>query len=72
MSKHVPPSELVADGRRSRVRTSEKAIRAALKALQDAGLSVDKVCVSGAQIEIHCGHVERVEPQEEDGGLEEW
>lgn len=60
------------DARTSRVRASEKAIRAALKAIQDAGLPVDKVCVSGAQIEIHCGHIESGEPGKKDDGLEQW
>lgn len=60
------------DNRQSRIRTSEKAIRAALKAVQDAGLSVDKVCVTGAQIEIHCGSVVNEEPPENDGRLKQW
>lgn len=60
------------DTRQTRVRASEKAIRAALKAIQDAGLPVDKVCVSGAQVEIHCGPVERVRTDQNDGDLEKW
>lgn len=64
MNKAVAPKA-------TRVRASEKAIRAALRAIKDAGLPVDKVCVSGGQVEIHCSLVER-ETQENDGGLEKW
>lgn len=62
----------VADQAPSRVRTSEKAIRSALKAIQDAGLPVDKVCVSGGLIEIHCRSVAGDRPENKDSGLEEW
>jgi hypothetical protein len=55
-----------------RVRASEKAIRAALNAIQSAGLPVDKVCVSGGQVEIHCRPVEGSTSTENDGGLEDW
>lgn len=55
-----------------RVRASEKAIKAALNAIQSAGLPVDKVCVSGGQVEIHCGSVEGNTPAKNDGGLKDW
>lgn len=56
----------------TRVRASEKAIRAALNAIQGAGLPVGKVCISGAKVEIHCGPVESATAPEKDEGLEEW
>lgn len=56
----------------SRVRASERAVTIALKALKSAGLSVDKLCIAGGQIEIHCGGVEPKTPTEEDDGLEPW
>lgn len=55
-----------------RVRASETAIRAALKAIQDAGLPVEKLCVNGGQVEIHCGSVENRPAPKNDGGLEKW
>lgn len=55
-----------------RVRASDRALRIALKAIQDAGLPVDKVCVSGGQIEIHCGALEEKPTRKKDGGLEKW
>jgi hypothetical protein len=55
-----------------RIRASETAIKAALKAIRDAGLSVERVCVTGGQVEIHCGPVEGDIAREKDGGLEEW
>jgi len=55
-----------------RTRASEAAIRAALRAIKGAGLPVDKVCVSGGSIEIHCGTIEARKTDEKDGGLEEW
>lgn len=55
-----------------RVRASDHALRIALKAIQDAGLPVDKVCVSGGQIEIHCGTVAGAVTVKKDGGLKDW
>jgi hypothetical protein len=55
-----------------RVRASERALRIALKVVQDSGLSVEKVCVTGGQIEIHCGHVEGQQPSPDHGGLKDW
>ncbi|KFB10379.1 hypothetical protein [Nitratireductor basaltis] len=58
--------------RSKRVRASVAAIKAALTAVQETGLSVDKVCVSGGEVEIHCGGIENRKPAQNDGGLEEW
>lgn len=55
-----------------RIRASERAFRIALKVVQDAGLPVDKVCITGGHIEIHCAGVEAVKDEEKDGGLEDW
>lgn len=55
-----------------RVRTSESALRIALKVMRDAGLPVDKVCITGGQIEIHCGAVDGEHADKNDGGLEKW
>lgn len=56
----------------SRVRASERSLTIALKAMQDAGLSVDKLCIAGGKIEIHCAHVEEKQPAKNDGGLKDW
>lgn len=56
----------------SRVRASEPAITAALKALRQAGMSVEKVCVKGGQVEIHCGHVELKPEGDKGGDLDQW
>jgi hypothetical protein len=56
----------------SRVRASERASRLALTAMIDAGLTVQKVCLSGAQIEIHCVNAQVPSEEEEDDGLEKW
>lgn len=58
--------------RPTRIRASEAAIKAALKAMREAGLSVKKLCVSGGQVEIHAGAVESEEPPENDGRLKQW
>lgn len=55
-----------------RVRASDRALRIALKAIQDAGLPVDKLLISGGQIEIHCGTVEGKPTSKKDGGLKQW
>lgn len=55
-----------------RVRASERAIRAALKAIQASGMSVDKLLITGGQVEIQCGGVEGGKRDHEDTGLEKW
>lgn len=55
-----------------RTRTSESALRITLAALRDAGLSVDKVCITGGQVEIHCGHVAVKPTAKKDEGLKQW
>lgn len=56
----------------SRIRASERSLTIALKAMQDAGLSVDKLCISGGKIEIHCVPVVENHPAKNDGGLKDW
>lgn len=56
----------------TRTRASESAIRAALRAIQEAGLPVEKVCVNGGRVEIHCAAVDRAELRAKDDGLEKW
>jgi hypothetical protein len=58
--------------RQVRVRASENAIRAALHAMQGAGLAVEKLCVNGGKVEIHCRGIEPVPTAQEDGGLKDW
>lgn len=55
-----------------RVRASEHALKAAIKAMQECGLSVEKLSISGGRIEIHCGAIEGVTPTDEYAGLEKW
>jgi len=55
-----------------RVRASERALRIALKVVQETGLPVEKLCVNGGQIEIHCGHIEVGTPSPDHGGLKDW
>jgi hypothetical protein len=66
MSRLLAPSEI------KRTRASQAAIRAALEAVKASGLPVDKVCVIGGQVEIHCGNVEGVAAATKDEGLEQW
>jgi hypothetical protein len=55
-----------------RTRASQSAIRATLAAMKASGMPVDKVCVIGGHVEIHCGQVEGENAPEKDGGLEQW
>ncbi|MDQ0319992.1 hypothetical protein QO002_002130 [Pararhizobium capsulatum DSM 1112] len=55
-----------------RVRASERALRIALRVVQDTGLSVEKLCITGGQIEIHCGRVDAEKPSPDHGGPEDW
>lgn len=70
-----PPSivpDKVEPVRSTRVRASERAIKAALNAIRGAGLAVHKVCVTGGQVEIHCGSVEGGTTNAKGNGLEKW
>lgn len=74
-SRHqiAEPPSIVDDGTKPhRVRASEAAITATLRAIREAGLNVARVCITGGKVEIHCGQVESRAAGEEDGGLEEW
>lgn len=55
-----------------RVRASEHAITAALNAIKAAGLPVEKLCITGGQVEIHCTPVEAQPEEEKDWGLKKW
>jgi hypothetical protein len=55
-----------------RTRTSDRALRIALKAIQDAGLPVEKVLINGAQIEIQCAHIAEEQAQPKDRRLKAW
>ncbi|MVA98888.1 hypothetical protein GN330_16695 [Nitratireductor sp. CAU 1489] len=55
-----------------RRRVSASAVRETLKAIQDTGLIVDKVCIAGGQVEITCHPIENHPTPENDGGLKEW
>lgn len=55
-----------------RIRASEHAVSAVLKALAENGLSVDKLCIEGGKVEIHVAGIEEGAPQETHTGLEKW
>lgn len=55
-----------------RTRASENALRITLAVMQEAGLSVDKVCVTGGKVEIHCAQIAGKPRAKKDGGLKEW
>lgn len=55
-----------------RTRVSERALSLTLKAMQQAGVPVDRVCITGGQIEIHCAPIAQDSMTENDKGLEKW
>lgn len=67
MTRAVRQSEPV-----KRMRASQTAISATLRALKASGVPVDKVLVVGGQVEIHCGQVEGAASTKKDRGLEQW
>lgn len=70
-----PPATIEAQpphGKATRTRASKTALQVTLEALKDAGLSVDKVCVHGGKVEIHCGQVVAKTTPKKDEGLKEW
>lgn len=56
----------------SRTRVSERALTVTLKAMQEAGMPVDRVCITGGQIEIHCAPIAEETRKANDEGLEKW
>ncbi|EHS53218.1 hypothetical protein PDO_1181 [Rhizobium sp. PDO1-076] len=72
MTKHAAIAVPISKESTRRTRASEKALRITLTAICEAGLSVDKVCVNGGQIEIHCGPIAARPSPKKDGGLKEW
>lgn len=67
----VKVSDDDAPGRR-RIRPSKTAVTVALEAIRSAGLPVEKVCINGGQIEIHCMPVEEQVSSEKHDDLEDW
>lgn len=63
---HAEPTK-----RSTRIRASANAIKAALSAMQESGLSVDRVCVTGGKVEIHCGGVDEHQSTKNDGSVED-
>lgn len=55
--------------KQTRVRASKKALETVLDALASKGLAVEKLCVAGAQVEIHIGHVDGSDDEDDAGGL---
>lgn len=72
MEDLVKKREMPTPGSGRRVRTSETALRIAIKAARAEGLVVDKLCVTGGYVEIHVGGVEGKPLEENDEGLEKW
>jgi hypothetical protein len=56
----------------SRTRVSERALTVTLKAMQGAGIPVERVCITGGQIEIHCAPIAEETRKANDAGLEKW
>lgn len=71
MTRALPLTQREAQTLKRR-RVSATAVRETLKAIQDTGLLVDKVCVVGGTVEITCHSIENTRATENDGGLKEW
>ncbi len=56
----------------TRNRVSERTLAATLKAMRDAGMSVDRVCITGGKVEIHTTPIAGETTIPDDGGLEKW
>lgn len=56
----------------TRTRTSESALRIAMKVMQDQGLTISKLIVTGGQVEIVCGIPGEDTAAERDDGLKSW
>lgn len=58
--------------RTSRVRASERALKIAIKAMQNSGLQVRKLVVIGAAIEVHAGAPTEINTSPDASGPEDW
>lgn len=56
----------------TRIRASERAVTATLKAMRNAGVPVEKLRVIGGQVEIIIASVEEDEAPEHSDLIEEW
>lgn len=61
-----------ADHTGKRIRASKSAIMAAIDAMQERGLTVGKLCISGGKVEIIPAGVEETAATQNDGGLKDW
>lgn len=77
-NRRLPISTVIDGGRpepvgKSRVRASEAAIKATLKAMRENGISIARVCITGGKVEIHPGEVEAGSaPANTDGRIKPW
>lgn len=58
--------------KQARLRSSEAALRKALRAAREEGLSVERLCITGGQYEIHFAGIEPKSAAPNDEGLKEW
>ncbi|WP_252835649.1 hypothetical protein [Ciceribacter sp. RN22] len=55
-----------------RVRASERAVSAVLRAMAANGIAVGKICISGGQVEFIPTGVEETTKPTNNGGLKDW
>lgn len=55
-----------------RVRASERAVSAVLRAMASNGIAVGKLCISGGKVEIIPAGVEETTKPKKHGGLKDW
>lgn len=66
------PAVLPFDPKHKRVRASEHAVSAVLKAMAENGLHVGKLCIEGGKVEIHVADVDGESAPANHGGPEKW
>ncbi|KQS95335.1 hypothetical protein [Rhizobium sp. Leaf386] len=71
MTSHSNPSKQAGKAQ-TRNRVSERTLAATLKAMRDAGMSVDRVCITGGKVEIHTAPIAGETTVPDDEGLEKW
>ncbi len=66
------PALLDSPRKPKRVVASKAAVKAAIAAARECGLSVEGMLITGGKIELRLSGVEEADPSENDGGLEKW
>ncbi|NML73088.1 hypothetical protein HHL25_03005 [Rhizobium sp. S-51] len=68
----IPEGSKTPDHSGKRIRASESAVSAVLRAMTANGIAVGKICITGGQVEIIAAGVEEATQPKKSGGPKDW